>query len=61
MLSLGVQARSHTLRRDSIPVDTLRTDSLRKDSVAAKKPEPKKETEYDKLIKKDTDKAEKAE
>ena len=54
ILSLGVQARSHTLRRDSIPVDTLRTDSLRKDSVAAKKPEPKKETEYDKLMKKDS-------
>jgi hypothetical protein len=54
MLSLGMQARSFVLQRDSIPADTLRTDSLSNDSVKAKKAEPKKETEYEKLLKKDS-------
>ena len=54
MLSLGMQARSFVLQRDSIPADTLRTDSLSNDSVKSKKAEPKKETEYEKLLKKDS-------
>ncbi len=54
MLSLGMQARSFVLQRDSIPADTLRTDSLNNDSVKPKKAEPKKETEYEKLLKKDS-------
>ena len=50
----GMQGRNTLLlQRDSIPTDTLKNDTVKTDSVAAKKAKPeKKETEYEKLMKK---------
>ena len=55
LMTLSVQARHEVLRNDSIPsvpADSIPADSLRNDSTAQQKPEPKKETEYEKLVKK---------
>ena len=50
----GMQGRNTLLlQRDSIPTDTLKNDTVKTDTVAAKKAMPeKKETEYEKLMKK---------
>jgi hypothetical protein len=50
----GMQGRNTLLlQRDSIPTDTLKNDTVKTDTVAAMKAKPeKKETEYEKLMKK---------
>ena len=59
MMALSVQARNHFVfqndsipTKDSIPTDTLKADTLKADTANVKKEPPKKETEYEKLIKK---------
>ena len=57
--ALNMQARNQhitmlndSIPTDSIPADTLRTDSLKAPTDSVKNDKPKKETEYEKLVKK---------